>query len=145
MYVNPHYFIKRHLFAAFLSLAAGSASAGNGDVVFGETFDTEDDFARWTLVDNNGGRTWEFLNGAMAYMLDYQTGLPGDDWSISPEFHLSAGRVYELSFHLGINSKPENLKVCLGTSSDPLTFTTELANYNNVVSSDSGKRLSSYM
>lgn len=140
MYVNPHYFIKRHLFAAFLSLAAGSASAGNGDVVFGETFDTEDDFARWTLVDNNGGRTWEFLNGAMAYMLDYQTGLPGDDWSISPEFHLSAGRVYELSFHLGINSKPENLKVCLGTSSDPLTFTTELANYNNVVSSDSGKK-----
>lgn len=91
--------IKRHLFAALLAVAAIGARADSGDVVFGETFDTEEDFARWTLVDNNGGRTWEYLNGAAAYMLDYQTGLPGDDWCISPEFHLSAGRVYELKFY----------------------------------------------
>lgn len=58
-------------------MAAIGARADSGDVVFGETFDTEEDFARWTLVDNNGGRTWEYLNGAAAYMLDYQTGLPG--------------------------------------------------------------------
>lgn len=140
MYRIPRFFIKRHLFAAFLALAASGARADSGDVVFGETFDTEDDFARWTLVDNNGGRTWEFLNGAAAYMLDYQTGLPGDDWCISPEFHLSAGRVYELKFYLGINSMPENLKVFLGTSSEPSTFTKELADYNNVTSSDSGTK-----
>lgn len=140
MYRIPRFFIKRHLFAAFLALAASGARADSGDVVFGETFDTEDDFARWTLVDNNAGRTWEFLNGAAAYMLDYQTGLPGDDWCISPEFHLSAGRVYELKFYLGINSMPENLKVFLGTSSEPSTFTKELADYNNVTSSDSGTK-----
>lgn len=132
--------IKRHLFAAFLAVAATGARADSGDVVFGETFDTEEDFARWTLVDNNGGRTWEYLNGAAAYMLDYQTGLPGDDWCISPEFHLSAGRVYELKFYLGINSMPENLKVFLGTSTDPASFTTVLADYNNVTKSDSGTK-----
>lgn len=134
------FFIKWHLFVVLLALIATDAYADNGDVVFGETFDTEEDFARWTLVDNNGGRTWEYLNGAAAYMLDYQTGLPGDDWCISPEFHLSAGRVYELKFYLGINSMPENLKVCLGTSTDPSTFTTELADYNNVTSGDSGTK-----
>lgn len=132
--------IKRHLFAALLAVAAIGARADSGDVVFGETFDTEEDFARWTLVDNNGGRTWEYLNGAAAYMLDYQAGLPGDDWCISPEFHLSAGRVYELKFYLGINSMPENLKVFLGTSTDPASFTTVLADYNNVTKSDSGTK-----
>ncbi len=79
------------LCATLLMLPASMlAQDSNGTTVFSETFDTEDDFNQWLIVDLNesaeGGRTWEYLNDAAAYMLDYQTGLPGDDWLISPAF-----------------------------------------------------------
>ena len=119
---------------------ADSALADSGDVVFQETFDTEEDFQKWTIVDVNGGRTWEFLNGKAAYMLDYQTGLPGDDWYISPEFQLEADKVYELKFYLGVLSKTENLRVLLGTSTDIASFTKVLGDFQGVVKSDSGDK-----
>ncbi len=78
--------------------------------MFQETFDTQEAFDSWTIVDNNGGRTWEFLNGTAAYMLDYQTGLPGDDYYISPEFELNADNVYELTFYMGV--VPRGPKTC---------------------------------
>lgn len=120
--------------------SANEMAAKTGDVVFSETFDTQDDFARWTIVDKNGGRTWEFLNGAAAYMLDYQTGLPGDDWLISPEFELDAAKVYTLEYTLGFNSRIENLRVLLGSSTDTETFTTVLADYPNAHKADGGEK-----
>lgn len=112
--------------------------AATGDVIFSESFNTEDDFGKWTIVDNNGGRTWEYLNGAASYMLDYQTGLPGDDWLISPAFQLDGSKVYQMEFRLGIASRTENLRVALGTSADPATFTTVLADYPHVKKDASG-------
>lgn len=114
--------------------------ANPGDVLLEETFDTQEAFESWTIVDQNGGRTWEYLNGMAAYMLDYQTGLPGDDYYISPEFELDAGTVYELSFYMGVLSMTENLKVMLGTSTDPASFTQVLADYPSVVRGDSGDK-----
>jgi len=131
---------SRYLLAALFSLAYINMYAETGDVILSETFDTEDDFNKWTIVDNNGGRTWEFLNGMASYMLDYQTGLPGDDWYISPEFTLAADRVYELEFDLAIASRRENLKVCLGTSADPSSFTQVIDDFNDVDKTVNGKK-----
>lgn len=122
------------------SLLVAHVMAATGDVVFSETFDTESDLAKWTIVDNNGGRTWEYLNGAASYMLDYKTGLPADDWLISPKVALDSSKVYSLSFTMGISSRTENLRVLLGTSTDPSSFTTVLADYPGVVKSDSGEK-----
>lgn len=135
------HFFKIRIFIVMATLQlAFSALAASGDVVYSETFDTEDDFNAWTIVDLNGGRTWEPLNGAASYMLDYQTGLPGDDWYISPAVSLESGKVYELSFYLGILSKTENLRVCLGTSENPDDFTTVIADFNSVQKGASGDK-----
>ena len=130
----------RALFMGLMVFAASSVWANPGDVLLEETFDTQEAFDSWTIVDQNGGRTWEFLNGMAAYMLDYQTGLPGDDYYISPEFELDADNVYELTFYMGVLSKTENLRVLLGTSTDRASFTQVLADYPGVVRSDSGDK-----
>ena len=118
------------LCATLLMLPASMlAQDSNGTTVFSETFDTEDDFNQWLIVDLNesaeGGRTWEYLNDAAAYMLDYQTGLPGDDWLISPAFSLDASKVYELSFttYVPNNNNVESLGVYIGQtrSADGMT------------------------
>lgn len=134
------YFSFRTLIVGLMAFAATTAWANPGDVLLEETFDTQEAFESWTIVDQNGGRTWEFLNGMAAYMLDYQTGLPGDDYYISPEFELDADNVYELTFYMGVLSKTENLRVLLGTSTDPASFTQVLADYPGVVSGDSGNK-----
>ncbi len=105
------------------------AQDSNGTTVFTETFDTEEDFNQWLIVDLNesaeGGRTWEYLNDAAAYMLDYQTGLPGDDWLISPAFSLDASKVYELYFttYVPNNNNIESLGIYIGQtrSTDGMT------------------------
>lgn len=131
----------RALFLAGMAFVSSMpAFAAKNDVVFTETFDTQEAFDKWTKVDVNGGRTWEFLNGAASYMLDYQTGLPGDDWLISPEFKLDDTKVYCLEFKLGIMSRTENLRIALGSSLDPSSFTQVLADYPNVVKKDSGNK-----
>lgn len=130
----------RALTLGLTALAATSLWASPGDVLLEENFDTQEAFESWTIVDQNGGRTWEFLNGRAAYMLDYMTGLPGDDYYISPEFELDADNVYELTFYMGVLSKTENLRVLLGTSTDPASFTQVLADYPSVVSADSGDK-----
>lgn len=136
----PHFIKSKHLLAAVFSLAYINMYAETGDTIFYEPFDSEEDFSKWTIVDNNGGRTWEYLKGKAAYMLDYQTGLPADDWYISPEFTLDAGRVYELQLYVGAQSKPENLKVCLGTSEDPTTFTQEIADFYQITKTSNGTK-----
>ena len=114
--------------------------AAPGDVVFSESFDTEESLDNWKIVDVNGGRTWEYFNGKAAYMLDFQTGLPGDDWLISPEFTLDAANVYTLEYTMNVMTRPESLRVLLGTGDTPSAFTTVLADYNNVRSDASGKK-----
>ena len=126
-----------------VALAATGATqlwANPGDVVFSETFDSEEALENWKIVDKNGGRTWEWLNGAAAYMLDYQTGLPGDDWLISPEFSLDQENVYTLEFSMNVLTRPESLRVLLGTGDDPSAFTAVLADYTNVTSDASGQK-----
>ncbi len=91
---NKYLYSFRTLAVGLMALASTSMWASTGDVLLQESFDTQEAFESWTIVDQNGGRTWEFLNGMAAYMLDYQTGLPGDDYYISPEFELDADKVY---------------------------------------------------
>lgn len=133
-------FSLRASLLGLMAFASTTLWASAGDVLLNETFDTQEAFDSWTIVDQNGGRTWEYLNGMAAYMLDYQTGLPGDDYYISPEFELDADNVYELTFYMGVLSMTENLRVLLGTSTDPASFTQVLADYPAVVRGDSGDK-----
>lgn len=131
---------KALISAALTLLSSVSAFAATGDSIFEETFDSNDAFNQWTIVDGNGGRSWEYLSKKASYMLDNQTGLPGDDWLISPAFQLDGDKVYELEFYMGIMTRTENLRVLLGTSTDTTTFTKVLADFPNVVKANSGTK-----
>ena len=99
--------LHRYAQRAFITVALAATGATQlwanpGDVVFSETFDSKEALDNWKIVDKNGGRTWEWLNGTAAYMLDYETGLPGDDWLISPEFSLDQENVYTLEYTMNV-------------------------------------------
>lgn len=127
--------------AMLLGLSASVLHAERGDVVFAETFDTEDDFARWEVVDLNGGRAWEYLNGTAAYMLDWQTFLPGDDWLISPAFQLKPNTAYEIRFYMNVLSKVESMRMALADSHDPSVLAQHvLSEYDHVTSLDKGEK-----
>jgi len=136
-----HYTLKWLMMTALMLMCASGAWAASGDVIFSETFDSEEALNNWTIVNSNGGRTWEYLNGTAAYMLDYESGLPGDDWLISSEFTLDVDKVYELKFYMGVASATENLRVLLGTSTDISSFETVLIDLPGVVGSDSGDKV----
>lgn len=121
-----------------LTLMAMPIAAEN--VVMSETFDSQDAFNQWEIIDNNGGRTWEFLNGTAAYMLDYQTGLPGDDWLISNSFTLEAGKAYDLSLYMRVMTKPESLRIYIGTARTPDAMTKVIADFSDVNSDVTGNK-----
>ena len=70
---NLHFFNVKPVFIGLLLFFTSAVHANSGDIVFQETFPDSAAFQQWTIVDNNGGRSWEFLNEAASYMLDYQT------------------------------------------------------------------------
>ena len=49
----------RALFVGLMAFATTAVWANPGDVLLEETFDTQEAFDSWTIVDQNGGRTWE--------------------------------------------------------------------------------------
>ncbi len=109
--------------------------------LYSTTFEDEDEFNTWTIVDMNGGRSWEFLsdhgNGVAAYMHD-KNDLPGDDWYISPGISMEVDNIYELVFTFGVKTRVENMSVWVGSSLYPDDFTIELHDFNSVTSDDSG-------
>lgn len=118
---------------------------GNGyEVPFAEGFDTKDAFDLWTVVDNNGGSTWEYdaTNGRVYYKYDQSPDKkPGDDWLISPKIALKAGVTYRFSMYARVYSKsyPENFKVALGTDATPASMTTELLKREDYKNTDGEK------
>ena len=113
-----------------LSMGAGYT------VPFLETFDTVDRFNLWTIVNSNGGATWQYDDSKdylHAYYKYDENKLPADDWFISPKIHLTAGTKYKVLYSARVFSKsyPENFKVCLGTAPTPEGMTIEIADHPN--------------
>ena len=54
----------------------------------------------------------------------------GNDWLITPAIHLDGKNLYDLNFNINMG-KPSNLRVTIGTSTDPKDHTTIL-DLNNI-------------
>lgn len=96
---------------------------------FTETFETADDFNLWTVVDLNGQTTWEYDASAKNIFSKYTTpDYAVDDWIISPQFRLEAGKSYALTFDSKVYNKsyPENFSFWLGTSTSPEDMTVKI-------------------
>ena len=113
--------------------AQGSTSPGTESVtanaVFSETFDTEDDFLDFTVLNNNGGAAWAYDSSNKAAVLTHslQEYKPQtDDWLISPEIELKAGTKYTLNFLVWGNGGWTTFKgeysVAVGEGDDPTSY-----------------------
>lgn len=58
----------------------------------------------------------------------------GNDWFITPPIHFDGKNLYDFKFSMN-NGAPSNVKVMLGTSTDPSSFTTEILDLKDVQSS----------
>lgn len=109
---------------------------GEWSVPFTETFDTSDAFDLWTVVNSNGGSTWEYSASAKTaqYKYDDTDRLPGDDWLVSPAVRLEAGSNYILSYDFrGLYSgMKESFEILLGGSVRPADMTIPLSTHTDV-------------
>ncbi len=140
-------FMKKTFFclAAALFLGISSQRLCAEESVFSETFDTQEDFDEWTIINvEEGSTTWTYrtstgkpMQSKCAQILKHSPNA-ANDWLISPAFTLKAGTVYELSFRCtpGTFNKAENLKAYLGTGITVESMTTELLELNGMLRDD---------
>lgn len=115
---------------------AKAVLGGEWTVPHTEQFDSQDDYDLWTVVNSNGGSTWQYSSSdkTVQYKYDDPDRLPGDDWIISPSIKFEAGKSYTLSYdYRGLyNGMKESFEVMLGSSIKPTDLTTCLASHNDV-------------
>ncbi len=101
-----------------------------------ESFDSQENFDLWTIVNVNGGSTWQYstTDKTAQYKYDDTGYLAGDDWLISPAIRLEAGKKYTLSYeYRGLyNGMKESFDMALGTSVKPEQMTTVLASHKDI-------------
>lgn len=82
--------------------------------------------------DNQSEWFWKADEKLIQYCSDKEH--KGNDWFITPPIHFDGKNLYDLKFDIN-NGAPSNLKVMLGTSTDPKDFTTEIIDLKDVENS----------
>ena len=101
-------------------------------------FENEDEASTWKIVNGNDDKsTWTFARGSMYYNggIPYFPYGPADDWLISSEFSLEAGKKYRLSYSqkaLGTHK----LRVYIGQGNTPDDMTVQLHDDDAIVQSN---------
>lgn len=119
-----------------LSLAALALSAAaQAQTLYNTSFETEDEFAKWTVVDANAdGATWEFdTSGSYSNVrYPYSSTNQADDWLISPA--LTAAKTGNLMISSTVygTSYGESMEVYVGTSNE-VSSMTKYAEYPNII------------
>jgi len=104
-----------------------SSWVGSNDVTlpYNPVFTEEENhFDRFTVVDNNGSKTWEFYTDASSAGIAYKSYSAADDWIFMPPF-VGAPGDYQLIFSVktGSGRYSEEMDVTLGKSTDPADHT----------------------
>lgn len=100
--------------------------------VFSNSFSTQDDFNKFTIVDYNGddhsgdGNTWQYNEWGPNAYYRYSSSNAADDWMITPELELTAGTKYVFSFNAKVqnSSYPESYAILIGQGTDVSTYKT---------------------
>ena len=120
--------MKRGFLSVVFALGLLSAKAAlpySGHVVYENTVNTEDAFKALTIVNSNGDdNTWRYYShehSAICYGISSHS---NDDWLVTPEFNVEAGKVYEVTFtaRAGGASQSENLGIGFGQGADPAAY-----------------------
>lgn len=95
------------------------------DVPYKESFDNDDDFGLFTIIDaNNDGRTWSLEDHRAKG--PYSMYVPMDDWLITPPINFDKEYIYTLRFKVSTMSFAEKFNVAYGTSPTVEGMTLEL-------------------
>lgn len=102
-------------------------------------FDSDEAAASWLVVDANGdGHTWArstYNGGCMEYNggTSYNPFGPADDWLISHDFYLEAGKSYKGTFSQRALAN-QNLKLYIGQGAAPEELTQLVSDFSPVTS-----------
>ncbi len=97
-------------------VASNSIGVGAFTVPMSMDFTSADNFGYHTVIDANGdGKTWRLNSSCAQY--NYSSRADADDWLISPNIKLEAGKAYELNATISGNGYPEKLAICYGQGS----------------------------
>ena len=98
-------------------------------------FEPTEELERLTIIDENGGSTWNFGNNStyahngsgFAYYF-YDASLPGQDWLMTSCIQMQSGKNYKLTFYYRVRlaSYPEKMKVYLGNDNTVAAMNTML-------------------
>lgn len=103
-------------------LASLAFSSYAGEVVYQSTLDTEEEFAKWTVIDANADtKTWGYDSWASAAKYGYGK-VVADDWLVSPAINVQAG-AYILSFDYQGSSYGEKMDVFYGNAPEAAAMT----------------------
>lgn len=90
---------------------------------FADNFSDPDNIKLYTIIDaNEDGKTWDSSSGMMRYT--YSQTNDGDDWLVTPQISLKAGKLYNVYFTARSysSSYPERIEVLFGKGEDPSAF-----------------------
>jgi len=107
-------------------------------------FEPNEDLERLTIIDENGGSSWNFGNNpnnahsgsGYAYYIFNQT-LPGQDWLMTTCIQMQSGKNYKLTFYYRARSAtyPEKMKVYIGNDNTVAAMDTlvDLGVFNDTI------------
>ena len=143
--VGIYYYLLTPISSGGRGIEVKSAKVGLGKastVPYEETFENQDYFNLWKVVNANAGEgswdmKWGYMNGSAMYKYDPK--VDADDWLISPAIELKGGFVYQLSFKTWCerSSCPESLKMMIGSSDDPKDQTILVKDLPNITVTNS--------
>ncbi len=85
-------------------------------VDYHNSLQTQEGFNEMTVIDANGGSTWQFSYATTLYNCNEHD--PGDDWLITPALQMKAGETYTVEFQArcGSSAYPASFEVKAGTA-----------------------------
>lgn len=123
--------------------ASNKVSVGVAETPFFESFDDEDGFALFDVVDaNNDGETWIFDEITQAARIKYSAAdnytAPKDDWLFTPLMAMKADRLYKLAFKTRCYSPQyaERFEVKMGTEASVAAMTMDVLPVTNVTNNE---------
>ena len=123
-----------------MTLTTAVGAFGATPLPFSASFDSPDDFNLFIVKDlDNDGTTWSYdsYNGSVTSGGCW--GIP-NDWMFTPEFSLSAGREYSISFKAGSgwDAYEQHFAIKLGHGEDPADFTKSIVDDIMVKTTEKG-------
>lgn len=109
----------------YAQMSDTDSGAKDDKTVYKETFDTQEAFDTFIIINaNNDKVTWRYNKNEKHAECYYASKETNDDWLITPEISLKAGKVYQVSFDTWASGSyyTEKLSVWYGQGKEPSKY-----------------------